>query len=180
MKSDWCSKVVRMINVAVLCVTGLLVLSCVSKDDSATRFQMSMQSVDVDGWDSRDTLAFDLQTDSVDIENIKCKVVVRSTMAFPYKKLNLIATIQSFSKETSLVKSLSSQEKTSYRLTYTLYGKDGRHTGIGFPFYENRVVLPIFKTEPNRSYRLLISHPMRRNLLPGVSEVGLDLYKIKK
>lgn len=141
---------------------------------------MSMQSIDVDGWDSRDTLTFDLQTDTIDTNSLKCKVIVRTTMVYPYKKLNLIATLLSSPRDSSLATHPSSSEKTSYRLTYTLYGENGRHTGTGFPFYENTMSLPQLRTEPSRTYRLFISHSMRRNLLPGVSEVGIDLLKIKE
>jgi gliding motility-associated lipoprotein GldH len=118
------------------------------------------------GWDKTDTLSFAVPP--VDIAGKYAEnVALRFTSSYPFQTLNLI------------VEQRVKPGKTVMRDTINcvLIDKSGHVNGKGLNYLQCDVPLDYIDLQKGQSVSISIRHNMRREILPGISDIGVRLYK---
>lgn len=120
----------------------------------------------LNGWERNDTLRYfipTIQEGGYYSEDIG----IRIDGSFPFMKLDLII------EQTKL----NTQEKRMDTLQCAVIDNHGHPIGNGISKYQYTFKLTTLKLNKGDSLRIAIRHNMKREMLPGISEVGVRLYK---
>lgn len=142
----------------VMCV-GMMLASC----DSGTVFS-HYESTPVRGWERNDTLSFNiepLQETGMYAE----EVGLRITGAYPFKGLSLIVEQTIQPSNITIVDTLNCD----------LIDDIGHANGKGINHYQYLYPLTTIKLSKDESVHVAIRHCMKREILPGITDVGLKL-----
>ena len=120
----------------------------------------------IEGWEQHNVLSFKLDTVKQS-GDYSLDVSLRTTSAYPFQSLWLLV-------KTQLVAPVASTEDT---LVCVLTDKQGIHSGHGISFYQNDYLVTNLKLHRGQSGNITVSHIMRRNILPGISDVGVTVKK---
>ena len=124
------------------------------------------EHVPIAGWEKNDTLSFS-------IEPIKQggryqeNIGIRINGAYPFMGLTLIA-------EQTIFPSMESHSDT---LNYELIDEDGNMKGKGISHYQYNLPLKTLSLQEGDSLSINIRHDMKREILPGISDIGITLTK---
>ncbi|SHK11837.1 gliding motility lipoprotein GldH [Epilithonimonas mollis] len=150
----------RIISVFILLLS---LSSCRNADE--TVLVKDLQSK----WDKKNDQDFDFKIN--DFQNQKNIIfIVRNNNDYPYSNIRLIASI-------SQNKKLISTDT----LNYVLAKPNGEWLGTGFG--ETKEILFQYKLNykfpQNGNYSLKVSQAMRRNVLPGIEDIGIKIQNVK-
>ncbi len=116
------------------------------------------------GWEKNDTLIFSVspvKQRAVVMRNLELRI----SNDFPFQRLNLIVEQTVY--------------PSSYRRSDTpncqLIADEGTVKGGGVSLYEYRFQLPDISVNEDDSIDIRVRHNMKREILPGVSDVGIKL-----
>ena len=118
------------------------------------------------GWEKNDTLFF--YTHPVKYAGrYHAYIGLRTTVEFPFTSVNL------------LVEQLTIPGKTKKTLALKckLMEKNGEINGQGVNIYQYEFPLTVLELHEGDSLQFCIRHDMKREILPGISDVGLKLTK---
>lgn len=120
------------------------------------------------GWEKNDTLLFDVPRIQ-EKGNYQSDLALRINNAFPFMKMTLII-------EQSVY-----PHHTVYRdtLNCDLIGSNGIPKGHGISYYEFEFPVAILHLEKGDSLHITVRHDMKREILPGISNIGIQLTKKK-
>lgn len=116
------------------------------------------------GWENSDTLTFTtnpMETDG----NYKEEIGVRISGAYPFTKLCLIID------QTIMPAGITLSDTLFCRL----FSDDGTVKGRGVSRYQYRFHLTDIRLNQGDSLCVSIRHNMRREILPGISDIGVSL-----
>ena len=142
----------------VMCM-GMAFMSC----DNSTVFN-HYESTPVRGWERNDTLIFDIapmQETNLYAEEIG----IRITGEYPFKGLSLIVEQTVRPSNTTLTDTLSCD----------LVDDIGYAHGKGINHYQYLFPLTTLKLNKGEKVHVAIRHCMKREILPGITDVGLKL-----
>ena len=142
----------------VMCV-GMMLVSC----DNRTVFSR-YESTPVRGWERNDTLSFyiePLQATGMYAE----EVGLRITGDYPFMGLSLVV-------EQTILPSHVTRTDT---LNCDLIDDSGHANGNGINHYQYLFPLTTLKLNKDESVHVAIRHCMKREILPGITDVGLKL-----
>ncbi len=120
----------------------------------------------VSGWERNDTLFFTVPPVN-EGGNYAEDIGVRVNGDYPFLALTLIIEQSGMSDQTV-------QRDT---LNCDLIDKQGRHKGKGISQYQNNFHLKTISLNKGDSLRIAIRHDMKREMIPGVTDVGIKLSK---
>lgn len=124
------------------------------------------EHTDTTAWDTEDALSFDVPRQwegSYDVV-----LGLRSTLAYPYQNLSVVV-------ETTVLPSHKEQCDT---VNLTINDQEGRPAGqSGISISEIKQHVTTLTLQRSDSLHISVHHLMRRNSLPGISEVGITLSK---
>lgn len=120
-------------------------------------------------WKKNDAQTFDFEVK--DAQNQKNLIfVVRNNNDYPYSNLRLIAKIEHNKKNIS-----------TDTLNFVLAKPNGEWIGTGFG--DTKEILFQYKLNykfpQNGSYSVKVVHAMRRNVLPGIEDIGIKIQNLK-
>ena len=119
------------------------------------------------GWEKNDTLSFSVgrvkQAGSYNAE-----LGLRINGSYPFTSLTLLVEHEV----------LPSHEHGIDTLTCVLTDKDGIRTGRGLSTYQYEFRIRQFHLVPNDSIHFEIRHDMKREILPGISDIGIAVRKV--
>lgn len=122
----------------------------------------------VEGWEQNDTLAFNIDT-IAEAGTYDLIVGVRTTTAYPFQSLYLLVEQQ-----------LRNPHKMSLdTLVCRLASSQGDKMGSGISTYQYIYPYKQEKLSAGQSGKIIIRHIMRREILPGVSDIGVSILKEK-
>lgn len=152
-----------MLRITSLLCLVLFCLSCNNPDETVV-----MQNVD-NKWDKKNSHKFDFGIN--DFQKQKNIIfIVRNNNDYPYSNLRLIATLEHNKK-------IVSQDT----LNYVLAKPNGEWLGTGFG--DTKEALFQYKLNYNfpqdGQYSLKVIQAMRRNVLPGIEDIGVKIQNIK-
>ena len=127
------------------------------------------------GWEKNDTLSFDippLET-SGDYEE---QLGLRITGAYPFMGLTLIV------EQTIYPDKSKKWEKTvkSDTIQCDLIDKNGVTRGQGISYYQYNFPVAVHSLCEKDSLHITVRHDMKREILPGISDIGLKLERMRE
>ena len=122
------------------------------------------ESTPIRGWERNDTLSFYI-TPMQEAGHYEEVVGLRINGEYPFMGLNLVV------KQTVL----PSQETYTDTLECNLVDDTGHTIGKGVNHYQYLIPLNTLKLDRGDSLHVTIHHCMKREILPGISDVGLQL-----
>jgi len=125
------------------------------------------------GWEKNDTLSFEVPP-IVATGYYQESLGLRTTGAFPFTGLTLIVNQTIFPAN----KSRECIEKTDTVLCQ-LINKKGENMGQGISYYQYNFPINVYKMYEGDSIHIAIRHDMKREILPGVSDVGVKISKMQ-
>lgn len=125
------------------------------------------ETVADEGWDKEDTLLF--STDTLrETASCSLEVEMRTTMDYPYRSLSMMV------EETAV----PTGEKRVYSVTLQIATDEGERNGEHISICTLGEVLPgEHKVMKGNVVNYKIYHKMRRQVLPGIKDVGVKLTK---
>ena len=163
-KMEEMEKMKRLINFIFLMVAAFVLASC---------FQRTVYDeyahTPIAGWEKNDTLSFDIPpilTTGYYQENLGLRI----TGAYPFTGLTLIVnqTIYPANKQEDRI------EKADTVLCQ-LIGKDGSSSRQGISYYQYNFPINMYKMNQGDSIHITVRHDMKREILPGVSDIGVKV-----
>ena len=121
----------------------------------------------IDGWEKNDTLRYEVQPLKKGGEH-QITVALRLNGAYPFRKLYLIMQQDIFPR-------LQSKTDT---ICFDVTSKEGRFTGNGISYYQYTVPVCREHYMDKDSIHITIRHAMKRDILPGISDIGVKLERI--
>lgn len=148
---------------SVICFAFVLLVYGCSKEKTVC---FAYRPTPIEGWEQHNVLSFKVDTVKQSGE-YGVYVSLRTTNAYPFQSIWLLVKTQLVSPEWN-------KEDT---LVCVLTDKQGIHSGNGISFYQNDYLLKKLKLQHGQSGNIMVSHMMRRNILPGISDVGITVKK---
>lgn len=118
----------------------------------------------ISGWEKNDTLIFDISPVEAD-GNYKQEIGLRINGVYPFTKLCLIID------QTILPANMTLSDTLYCRL----FSDDGTVKGRGVSWYQYKFHLTDVRLTRGDSLHIRIRHNMRREILPGISDVGIRM-----
>ena len=145
----------------MMCV-GMMLVSC---GDSIVFSHY--ESTPVRGWERNDTLSFNIER--IHETNLYAEEIgVRITTDYPFKGLSLIVEQTVQPSNTTITDTLNCD----------LIDDVGRVRGKGISHYQYLFPLTTLKLNKGESVHVAIRHCMKREILPGITDVGLTLSRL--
>lgn len=139
-----------------------LAIICVACNQGTVYYQY--ETTYLNGWERNDTITF--QTESVDVAgNYLEEVGLRINGEYPFMGLTLVV------QQTVM----PSGKQYTDTLTSQLIDDDGNAIGQGINHYQYMFPVTTLKLDKGEHVRVAIHHCMKREILPGIMDVGLKL-----
>ena len=138
---------------------GMMLVSC----NNHTVFS-HYESTSVRGWERNDTLSFNIEP--MQETNLYAEEIgVRITGEYPFKGLSLIVEQTVYPSKTTITDTLNCD----------LIDDVGHANGKGINHYQYLFPLTTLKLNKGESVHVAIRHCMKREILPGITDIGLKL-----
>ena len=146
--------------IALLAAMLLLVLSACNRKFVYDRYL----STPISGWEKNDTLSYDIRpvsgTDTYDMW-----LGLRTSEAYPFTAITLIVEQHIYPKDTIV------NDTVNCKLT----DRHGNASGTGVNFHQYRFPVTELQLQDGDSIHIRVRHDMKREILPGISDVGISL-----
>ena len=146
--------------IALLAAMLLLVLSACNRKLVYDRYL----STPISGWEKNDTLSYDIRpvsgTDTYDMW-----LGLRTSEAYPFTAITLIVEQHIYPKDTIV------NDTVNCKLT----DRHGNASGTGVNFHQYRFPVTELQLQDGDSIHRRVRHDMKREILPGISDVGISL-----
>ena len=146
--------------IALLAAMLLLVLSACNRKLVYDRYL----STPISGWEKNDTLSYDIRpvsgTDTYDMW-----LGLRTSEAYPFTAITLIVEQHIYPKDTIV------NDTVNCKLT----DRHGNASGTGVNFHQYRFPVTELQLQDGESIHIRVRHDMKREILPGISDVGISL-----
>lgn len=128
-----------------------------------------------EGWDVRDTVAF--QIDSIMQDgSYNSAVCIRTNAQYPYRNLSLMVYQTIFHKNDSLP-TFTKGRTILATIPVEIKQEDGIATGQGVTYFTYEVPYMTSSLQQGDSLSIVVRHHMRREVLPGITDIGIKLTK---
>jgi len=152
-----------MLRSIVVFILFLSLVSCQNENEKVLVNDINNQ------WKKNDIQTFDF--DINDVENQKnLMFVVRNNNDYPYSNLRLITSIEHNKKKIS-----------TDTLNFVLAKPNGEWIGTGFGDAKEIIFQYKlnYKFPQNGKYSVKVVHAMRKNVLPGIEDIGIKIQNLK-
>lgn len=126
----------------------------------------------ISGWEKNDELSFEIPPLPAS-GHYKEELGLRITGAYPFMGLTLIVE-QTIYPSKSSDKELDKVVKAD-TIQCDLIDKSGVTKGQGISYYQYNVPINIYQMNENDSIHISVRHDMKREILPGVSDIGIKI-----
>ena len=154
----------RLINFVFILMATMVMNSCYRStvyDDYA--------HTPIAGWEKNDTLSFEIPP-LVASGYYQESLGLRTTGAFPFTGLTLIVNQTIFPAD----KNAECIEKIDTILCQLINNK-GENKGQGISYYQYNFPINVYKMNEGDSIHIAIRHDMKREILPGISDIGVKI-----
>jgi gliding motility-associated lipoprotein GldH len=122
------------------------------------------EAVSMSGWEKNDTLVFDVPPMTADCICHR-QLGLRISSDYPFMGLTLIV-------EQLTLPSHHFQRDT---LNCNIINAHGNPLGHGISRYQYQFPLPAVSLDSGQSLRITVRHDMKREILPGITDIGMEL-----
>lgn len=152
-----------MLRFIIFFILFLSVSSCQNEDEKILVNDINNQ------WKKKDVQTFDFDvTDANNMKNVM--IMVRNNNDYPYSNLRLIASIEDNKKNIS-----------TDTLNYVLAKPNGEWIGTGFGDAKEIIFQYKlnYKFPKNGKYKFKVVQAMRKDILPGIEDLGIKIQNLK-
>ena len=149
----------RTLSLTVVAIVAFLLMSCTNRTAYDT-----YQHTPTAGWEKNDTISFDVPAMAAAGE-YTAELGLRIDNSFPFMGVTLIVEQESF----------PGRRVWTDTLTCELIDKKGYAKGQGLSYYQYAFPITPPKPEKGDSLHVAVRHDMKREILPGVSDIGFKL-----
>ncbi len=149
---------VFFLGVVAVCIASLL-----SACTGSTVYHR-YKNVPVTGWEKNDTVVFEvpaIKTDGI----YQRQLGLRVTRDYPFQGLTLIVEQQANALQKTYCDTLNCN----------IFNKHGNPVGHGVSRYQYLFPLPEVPLDSGQSLRISVRHDMKREILPGITDIGIEL-----
>lgn len=125
------------------------------------------------GWEKNDTLSFEVSP-LLEPGHYKQSLGLRITGAYPFMGLTLIVEQAVYHRNRKIP-----GECKIDTVNCQLIDKNGVSKGQGISYYQYNFPINIYQMHQGDSIHVAIRHDMKREILPGVSDIGIKISKIQ-
>lgn len=151
----------RAIAVMMLCGVLMVLAGC-----DGTTVYSRFGNTPIAGWDKTEPVGFDI--DSLDGEgNYQMTLMLRVGDSYPFRNLQLAVRQQSFPSGVEEVDTVEC----------TITDEHGNVQGRGVSYYQYEQPVKTFHYHGGDSMHIEIHHIMKREILPGIADVGVKIEK---
>ena len=148
-----------LLYIIIACWAAALLAAC----DRHTVYNR-YEHTPVAGWEKNDTLVFNTEPMAQTGQYIE-EIGLRINGSYPFTGLSLIVEQTVY----------PSKDTRSDTLSCSLIDEDGNAKGRGVSHYQYMFHLTTLKLNHGESLHIAIRHDMKREILPGISDVGIRL-----
>lgn len=145
---------------ALLAVVLLLALSACNRKLVYDRYA----STPISGWEKNDTLSFDIRPVS-GMDTYYMWLGLRTSEDYPFTAVTLIVEQHIYPKDTIVNDTVKCQ----------ITDRHGNASGLGVNFHQYRFPVNSLQLQDGDSIHIRVRHDMKREILPGISDVGISL-----
>lgn len=132
------------------------------------------EQIPVEGWDKTDTLTFSVPAVAADgVYNLA--IGLRTTGDYPFMSLTLLFDANIIAKKTENSSIVKTPQRLSRTLSCPLVSSRGRSQGQGVSLYQYNFHVATISLREGDSLQVNIRHNMKREMLPGLSDLGLSI-----
>lgn len=124
------------------------------------------EHTELSGWEKIDTLVFNVPK-AQETADYGMSLGLRVTGQYPFQRLTLIVERTIY----------PSHKTTADTISCQLVSRDGRMLGQGVNAYQYTFPVADFSVNEGDSLHITVRHDMKREILPGISDVGIRLKK---
>lgn len=125
------------------------------------------------GWEKNDTLSFEVSP-LLEAGHYRQSLGLRITGAYPFMGLTLIVEQTVYHRKRKIP-----GECKIDTVNCQLIDKNGASKGQGISYYQYNFPINIYQMHQGDSIQVAIRHDMKREILPGVSDIGIKISKIQ-
>ena len=148
-------------------IVVLLVMVSMAVGCSRKTIYSHYEPTPLEGWEKNDTLSFRVMLIRSD-GSYKEEIGLRTSGAYPFTGLTLVVE----------QRSVPSGMMRSDTLHARLVSRDGTMQGKGIVYYQYKFHLANLRLNEADTLYVSIRHNMKREILPGISDVGLILQRL--
>lgn len=127
------------------------------------------------GWEKNDTLTFDIPPLASN-GYYQEQLGLRITGAYPFMGLTLIVEQTIYPDEHKKSEKIEKVDT----IQCNLIDKNGVTKGQGISYFQYNFPINVYRMNENDSIHVTVRHDMKREILPGISDIGLKLSRIKE
>ena len=132
------------------------------------------EQIPVEGWDKTDTLTFSVPAVAADgVYDIG--LGLRTTGDYPFMSLTLLFEANIIAKKSENSSVVKAPQRLSRTLSCPLVSSRGRAQGQGVSLYQYNFHVATISLHEGDSLQVNIRHNMKREMLPGLSDLGLSI-----
>lgn len=123
-------------------------------------------SIPVEGWEIQNSISFPIDTIKTE-SDYAITLGLRTTNRYPFQSIWLLVKQRWYNPDTTFMDTVKC----------VLMDNFGNESGSGISFKQNEYSIKNVHLKSKQSGSINISHIMRRNILEGISDVGIKLEK---
>ena len=151
----------RTFSYIALFITSMLTVAC-----TGNKVYDNYNHTPVAGWEKNDALSFEISR--VKTNGLyNAELGLRINNSYPFMGLTLIVTRTIYPKMRVYTDTLNCH----------LIDKNGNTNGQGISYYQYDFQVGYMKLEKGDSLHVTVRHDMKREILPGISDIGIQLSK---
>lgn len=127
------------------------------------------------GWEKNDTLSFEVAP-MTNKGYYKEEVGLRINGAYPFMGLTLIVYQTIYPNQEKGKEKIEKVDTVQCHLM----DQNGHSKGQGISYYQYNFPINIYQLDEGDSIHIAIRHDMKREILPGISDIGLKIQRITK
>lgn len=132
------------------------------------------EQIPVEGWDKNDTLNFSVPAVAADgVYNLA--LGLRTTGDYPFMSLTLLFEANIIAKKSDNLPLVKAPAKLSRSLSCPLVSSRGRSQGQGVSLYQYNFHVATISLHEGDSLQVNVRHIMKREMLPGITDLGLSV-----
>ena len=124
------------------------------------------EHISVSGWDKNQRLEFDIAPVTSD-GTYALDLGLRTNGDYPFMRLTLVVECAAF----------PAKKTTTQKINCNLIDERGKPKGNGVMLYQYNFHVNDLQLNAGDSLHITVRHDMRREILPGISDIGLTLAK---
>lgn len=148
------------------CLTGLMAMTMIALSVACTGRKVydTYAHTPTTGWEKNDTLVFSVPSMTA-AGSYDTNLGLRITEGYPFTAVSLIVE----------QRVLPSDEVFTDTLNCVLVGKDGNMSGQGVSYHQYIFPVRTLSLADGDSLQISVRHDMKREILPGISDLGIEI-----